>query len=73
LGADSIMSRRVRHLQGLRFIFDVSGRARKYSQAVLMTTIISGFGFAALAFVIVNEIRLSCENTKSNNGVLKKR
>ena len=64
LGSDSIMSRRVRQVQGLRFIFDVTGRARQYSQVVLMTTIVSGFGFAALAFVIVNEIRLSLEKTR---------
>ena len=61
LGSDTIMSRRVRHLNGLRFIFDVTGSARRFSQVVLMTTIVSGFGFAALAFVIVNEARFSCE------------
>lgn len=58
------MSRRVRHLNGLRFIFDVTGSARRFSQVVLMTTIVSGFGFAALAFVIVNEARFSCEKTR---------
>lgn len=61
----STMARRVRHLHGLRFIFDVTGRARKYSEANLLMTIVSGFGFAALAFVIVNEARLLCEVTSA--------
>ena len=61
----STLSRRVRHLQGFRFIFDVTGRALKYNDGVLLTTIISGFGFAALAFVVVNEARLLCETTRA--------
>ena len=63
----STLSRRVRHLQGLRFMFDVTGRARRFNDGVLMTTIVSGFGFAALAFVIVNEARLLCEVTRASD------
>ena len=56
--------RRLRHLQGIRFAFDVAGGARRYNGAVLLQSIVSGFGFAALAFVVVNEIRLLCEVTR---------
>ena len=55
-------TRRVRYLKGLRFIFDVTGRARMFNFVITMTTIVSGFGFAALAFIAVNEGRLLCEN-----------
>ena len=56
--------RRLRHLQGIRFAFDVAGGARRYNGAVLLQSIVSGFGFAALAFVVVNEVRLLCEVTR---------
>ena len=63
-GGGGGQSRRVRHLKGLRFIFDVTGRARQFSFVVMMVTVISGFGFAALAFIAVNEGRLLCEERR---------
>ena len=56
--------RRIRHVQGIRFAFDVSGGARRYNGAVLLQSIVSGFGFAALAFIVVNEVRMLCEVTR---------
>ena len=58
-------SRRVRHLKGLRFIFDVTGRARKFNFGFMFYTVLRGFGFAALAFIIVNEGRLLCESKRA--------
>jgi hypothetical protein len=60
--------RRLRHLQGIRFAFDVAGGARRYNGAVLLQSIVSGFGFAALAFVVVNEVRLLCEVTRKGTS-----
>jgi len=65
-GTANEKSRRVRHLKGLRIIFDVAGRARKFNFGVMMTTVVSGFGFAALAFIVVNEGRLLCESNRAH-------
>jgi hypothetical protein len=58
-------TRRVRQLKGLRFIFDVTGRARRFNGAVALATVVSGFGFAALAFVVVNSGRILCEEPRA--------
>ena len=65
-GTANGQTRRVRHLKGLRFIFDVTGRARRFNFSVMLVTLISGFGFAALAFIAVNEGRLLCESRVSS-------
>ena len=58
-------SRRIRQLKGLRFIFDVTGRARRFNGAVALSTIVSSFGFAALAFIVVNSGRILCEEPRA--------
>jgi len=65
-GTANGQTRRVRHLKGLRLIFDVTGRARQFNFSVMLVTLISGFGFAALAFIAVNEGRLLCESRVSS-------